>query len=80
MGWKHKAYHIINSDPGHMRSKQQLDKYWKITFASPSKILFRRRKRKRNAIAKPYTLKRKRKKQNILRIISIEHKVVTFLG
>ena len=26
MGWKHTVYHIINSDPGHTRSKQQLDK------------------------------------------------------
>ena len=37
MGWKHTAYHIINSDPGHTHSKQQLDKHFKITFTSPSK-------------------------------------------
>ena len=37
MGWKHTAYHIINSDPGHTRSKQQLDKTLKITFASLSR-------------------------------------------
>ena len=36
MGWKHKAYHIINSDPGHARSKQELDKTLKITFPSLS--------------------------------------------
>ena len=34
MSWKNTVYHIINSDPGHMRSKQQLDKTLKITFAS----------------------------------------------
>ena len=37
MGWKHTAYHIVNSDPGHKRSKQQLDKYLKKNFASSSK-------------------------------------------
>ena len=37
MGWKHIAYHIIDSDPGHTRSKQQLDKNFKITFTRPSK-------------------------------------------
>ena len=37
MGLKHTAYHIINSDPGHTRSKQQLDKTLKITFASLSR-------------------------------------------
>ena len=37
MGWKYTAYHIINSDPGHTRSKQQLDKTLKITFASLSR-------------------------------------------
>ena len=37
MGWKYTAYHIVNSDPGHTRSKQQLDKTLKIIFASVSK-------------------------------------------
>ena len=37
MGWKHTAYHIINSDPGHTLSKQQLDKYLKKKFASSFK-------------------------------------------
>ena len=37
MGWEHTAYHIIDSDPGHTLWKQQLDKYLKITFASPPK-------------------------------------------
>ena len=36
-GHELKAHDIINSDPGHTRSRQQLDKYLKITFASPSK-------------------------------------------
>ena len=31
------VYHIINSDSGHTRSKQRLDKYLKIPFASPFK-------------------------------------------
>ena len=37
----------ISYYPGHTRSKEQSDKYWKITFLSSSKILSRRRKRKR---------------------------------
>ena len=37
MNWKHTAYHIINSDPGHTRSKQELDKTLKLTFVSLSK-------------------------------------------
>ena len=41
MGWKHKTY-IINSDPGHMRSKQQLEKTLKVAFAS----LFRKSEEK----------------------------------
>ena len=32
MGWKHTAYHIINSDPGHTRSKQQLEKNFENNF------------------------------------------------
>ena len=42
MGWKHTAY-INNSN--HMRSKQQLDKDLKITYAVYPKALKRRRKR-----------------------------------
>ena len=35
MGWKHKLHRrIINSDPGHTRSKQQLNKDLKITIVS----------------------------------------------
>ena len=37
MDWKQTAYHIINSDPGHTHSNQQLDKNLKITFAIPPK-------------------------------------------
>ena len=37
MGWKHTSYHIINSGPGHTRSKQQLGKTLKMTFASLSR-------------------------------------------
>ena len=46
MGWKHTAYHIINSDPGHTRSKQQLDKTLKITFASLSRKSEEKEKKK----------------------------------
>ena len=48
MDWKHKAYHIINSDPGHMHSKQQLDKTFKITFASLSRKSDENEKKKKN--------------------------------
>ena len=37
MDWKYTAYHVINSDPGHTHSEQQLDKNLKITFASLSR-------------------------------------------
>ena len=37
MAWKHAAYHINNSSPGHTRLKQQSDENLKITFASPAK-------------------------------------------
>ena len=57
MGWKHTAYHIINSDPGHTRSKQQLDKTLNVTFASLSRKSDEKEKKKkktRMAIAKLY--------------------------
>ena len=44
-----KAHGIsYNSDPGHTRSKQQLDKTLKITFASCPEKVTRRKKRKKN--------------------------------
>ena len=42
MGCKHKAYHIINSDPGDTHLKQHLDENLKITFGSRSKALTRK--------------------------------------
>ena len=62
MGWKRTAYDIVNSDPGHTRSKQQLDKTLKITFASLSKSTDekekqkKKKKKKRKAIAKRYAV------------------------
>ena len=47
MGWKHTAYHIINSDPGKTRSKQPLDKNLKITFASLPKSTGKKKKEKK---------------------------------
>ena len=47
MGLKQTAYHIINSDPGHTRSKQELDKTLKITFASLSRKSDKKEKRKK---------------------------------
>ena len=41
------GYHIINSDPGHTHSKQQLDKYLKITFTSLSKSSDEKKKEKK---------------------------------
>ena len=55
--WKHTAHHIINSDPGHTRSKQHLDKTSKITFTSPSKNTAEKEKTKTLAITKRYALK-----------------------
>ena len=45
--WKHTAYHIINSDPGHTRPMQQLDKTLKITFASLSRKSDEKEKKKK---------------------------------
>ena len=59
MGSKHKAYHIINTDPGHTHSKEQLDQTLKITFASLPKSTDKKKKekkKKRKAIAKCYML------------------------
>ena len=41
------VYHIINSDPGHMHSKQQLDKYLKIAITSLSKSSDEKKKEKK---------------------------------
>ena len=58
MGWKHTAYYIINSDPGHTRSNQELDKTLKITFVSLSKSTDGKEKeKKREAIPKRYALR-----------------------
>ena len=54
--------HIINSDPGYTCSKQQLDKNWKITFASPSKSTDEiEKEKKRKAIAQHFVLHAKAK-------------------
>ena len=41
------AYHIFNSDPGHMHSNQQLEKTAKITFSSLSKSTDEKEKEKK---------------------------------
>ena len=62
MGWKHTAYHIINSDPCHTRSKQQLDKTLKITFVQKHWWEGEREKKKKgNCKALCVTRKRKNK-------------------
>ena len=70
MGWKHTAYHIINSDPGHTRSKQQLDKTLKITFASLSRKSDEKEKKKkkqtRMAIAKLFAFHANAKMKKVL--------------
>ena len=49
MGWKHTAYFVNNSDPGHTLSNQQLDKNLKITFvAIPSKNIVEKKKKNDN--------------------------------
>ena len=47
MGWEHTAYHIINSDHGHTRSKQQLYKTLEITFANLSRKSDEKTKKKK---------------------------------
>ena len=64
MDLKQTAYHIINSDPGHTQSNQQLDKNLKITFAIPPKSADEnekgrereREREKKKPIAKPFAL------------------------
>ena len=51
MGWKHTTYHIINSNPGHTRSKQQLGKTLIITFASLSRKSNEKEKKKKTRMA-----------------------------
>ena len=65
MGWKYTAYHIVNSDPGHTRPKQQLDKTLKIIFASVSKSTDEKGKhtKKRKTIAKRHALHTNAKKR-----------------
>ena len=41
------AYNIVISDPGHTHSKQQFNKYLKITFASPSKSIDEKKKERK---------------------------------
>ena len=47
MGGKHTAYHIINSDPGHTRLKQQLDKILRMTFTNLSRKSDEKEKKKK---------------------------------
>ena len=62
---KHTAYHIFNSNPGHTCPKQQVEKYLKITFASPSKSTDEKKKRKekKKDHFKAYWMTHKRKKK-----------------
>ena len=76
MGWKHTAYHIVNSDPGYKRSKQQLYKTLKITFASLSKSNDEKEKEKkeRKAIAKRYALHANAKKKGNCKALCVTRK------
>ena len=47
MRWKYTAYYMINSDPGHTHSNQQLDKTSKITFVSLSRKSDEKEKKKK---------------------------------
>ena len=60
MGLKHTEYEINNSDPSHTRSKVQLDKNLKITFASPSKNAVEKKK-ENNGNCKAFYVTRTRK-------------------
>ena len=56
MGWKHTAYHIINSDLGQTRSKQQLDKTLEITFASQSRKSDEKEKKKKQEVGDDWSV------------------------
>ena len=62
---KNTSYHITNSDPGHTRLKQQLEKKFKITFVSPFKKSDEKEKEKGNynINCKAFCVARKRIKQ-----------------
>ena len=67
MGWKHTAYHIINSDPGHTRSEQQLNKTLKITVANLSRKSDEKGKKKKKKLewqCKAFCVSRKRNNCN----------------
>ena len=67
---KHTSYHINNSDPGHTRLKQQLEKNFKTTFTSTSKnALEKNEEKKIMAIAKLFTLHANPKKKKPCRIL-----------
>ena len=57
MAWKHTTYHLNNSNPGHTRLKQQLEKILKIIFASASKNAVEKNEEKKiMAIAEHFML------------------------
>ena len=59
MAWKHTAYHIDNSDPGHIHLQKNL----KITFANTSKnAVGKNEEKKIIAIVKAFCVTHKRKK------------------
>ena len=45
MAWNHTARHINNSDPGHTRLEQQLEKNLKMNLSSLSKSAVEKRKK-----------------------------------
>ena len=47
MACKHATYHLNNSNPGHTRLKQQLEKILKIPFASASKNVVEKNEEKK---------------------------------
>ena len=72
MAWKHTP-HINNSDPGHTRFKQKLEKNVKITFTSPSKNDNEKEKEKKNkmAIAKLFGLHANAKTQTTAKLFAL---------
>ena len=73
----HTAYHI-NSDPGRSLSKQQLDKYLKINFTSPSRNTDEKeKKKKKKCNRKAFCVARKR--INVINNISLcfDNKFIT---
>ena len=72
MAWKHMAYHINNSNPGHTCLKQQLEQNLKIAFASLFKKKEKEKKYKGNCKAFYITHKWNNVWENVAFVVMLE--------